>query len=221
MSKPTYHIHMDAASLPAPLMEKMLQEGGFHLDDFPHQLKVNGETVQARHLTKYLYAPTTSHEAKEECLKLKRWAQEFDFKGLIQCEFVMEESLLDETNAVSDDISPPFQITSRALTKKKGDSFKKHEVHLELNKSESSPQLIHALRETGLQILENDATVTFTTSGHTREMLAVRKSLKHFLAKNKAQFKGKLTYEATAFWSLHDIEPETLPMIVDEVKIFQ
>lgn len=221
MAKPTYHLHMDAAHLPAPLMDRMIQEGGFHLDDFPHSLEVNGQKVEARHLTKYLYAPINSQSAKAECLKLKSWADEFSFKGLIQCEYVMEESEWNYVGSFQNKILPPFKITSRPLSKKKGDSFKKHEIHLEINKLFSSSEVVNALRECGLHILENDNTITFTTSGHSKEMLTIRKALKEFLAQHGENITAKLTYEATAFWSLHDVEPETLPLIVDQVMLPQ
>lgn len=212
---------MDAAHLPAPLLDRMIQEGGFHLDDFPHKLEVNGEKVEARHLTKYLYAPINSQSAKAECLKLKSWADEYAFKGLIQCEFVMEESEWNQKLESKKAILPPFKITSRPLSKKKGDSFKKHELHLEINKQLSSPEVIDALRDCGLHILENESTISFTTSGHSKEMLALRNALKDFLAQHGDNLTAKLTYEATAFWSLHDVEPETLPTIVDQVMILQ
>ncbi len=221
MVKPTYHIHLDAAVLPAPLLDRMINEGGFHLDDFPHQLEVEGRKVEARHLTKYLYAPTNSQAAKAECLKLKNWANEYNFKGLIQCEFVMEESQWQQKLNSDSVIKAPFTITSRSLSKRRGDSFKKHEIHLEVNKLMSSPMVINALRECGLHILENETTVTFTTSVHSIEMLSIRRALKKFLATHGENITAKLTYEATAFWSLHDIEPETLPAIVNEVRLLQ
>ena len=214
-----FHLHLDAARLPGPLLDRLIHEGGFHFDDFPHEITVDGKPVAARHLTKYLYAPTSSHEAKLECQKLKAWAQEYAFQGLIQCEFVMEETEWKKQDEKADLIAVPFKVTSRSLSSKRGDQFKKHEVHLELNKFMSAGNVINALRETGLHILENDSTITFTTSGHSKEMLALRELLKSFLSEHENEFTGKLTYEATAFWSLHDVESETLPMIVDKIIV--
>jgi hypothetical protein len=212
-----FHLHLDAARLPGPLLDRLIHEGGFHFDDFPHELMVEGKAVAARHLTKYLYAPTSSNEAKLECLKLKAWAQEYAFQGLIQCEFVMEETEWKKQDESSDMLRAPFKISSRSLSSNKGDQFKKHEVHLELDKFLSATNVVNALRETGLYILENDSNITFTTSGHSKEMLALRGVLKSFLNEHASKFTGKLTYEATAFWSLHDVESETLPMIIDKI----
>jgi hypothetical protein len=217
MVTPMYHLHLDAARLPGPLLDRLIHEGGFHFDDFPHELVVDGEARPARHLTKYLYAPTNSHEAKAECLKLKAWAHEYAFQGLIQCEYVMEETEWKKQAERTLQIPTPFVVTSRPLTSIKGDQFKKHEVHLELNKFMSATNVVDALRGTGLHILENDTTITFTISGHSKEMLALRDALKSFLAEHTAEFTGKLTYEATAFWSLHDVESQTLPTIVDQI----
>lgn len=212
-----FHLHMDAARLPGPLLDRLIHDGGFHFDDFPHELTVAGKAVAARHLTKYLYAPVSSQEAKLECQRLQAWAQEYAFQGLIQCEYVMEETEWKKQDEKSGAIASPFKVIARSLTSKKGDQFKKHEVHLELNKLMSATNVISALRETGLHILENDSTITFTTSGHSKEMLALRDVLKRFLHEHAQEFTGKLTYEATAFWSLHDVESETLPMIVDKI----
>lgn len=218
MVTPMYHLHLDAARLPGPLLDRLIHEGGFHFDDFPHELVVDGEPRPARHLTKYLYAPTSSYEAKAECLKLKSWADEYEFQGLIQCEYVMEETEWKKQAERSQPIPTPFTITSRPLSSNKGDQFKKHEVHLELDKFMSSTNVIQALRGTGLHILENDSNITFTISGHSKEMLALRETLKGFLAEHSSEFTGKLTYEATAFWSLHDIESNTLPTIIDQIN---
>ena len=220
MVKPKFHLHLDAAYLPAPLLERMLLEGGFHLDDFPHELMLEGKPVSARHLTKYLYAPTSSHQARAECVKLKAWAQEFGFKGLIQCEYVMEESEWSMKDSAPGELLPPFEIRTRPLSQKKGDQFKKHEVHLELSKVKTSVAVVQALRGCGLHVLENETTITFTTAGPTKEMLTLREALRVFLADHEKEMTGKLTYEATAFWSLHGIESETLPKILDQIIPF-
>lgn len=221
MDKATYHLHMDAAYLPPGLMDRMLEQGGFHADDFPHQLQVGGEKMPARHLTKYLYSPTTASSARAECLKLKSWAEEFSFQGLIQCEYVVEEKHWERQrdHAGANDLAEPFKISCRPLTNKKGDQFKQHEIHLEVNKLQSSAAIINVLNKCGMQVLENDQSITFTASGHSREMLKIRKALKRFLSQNGDEITAKLTYEATAFWSLHEVEPETLPMIVEQVRI--
>ena len=199
-------------------MDRMLFEGGFHLDDFPHELKLDGKSVPARHLTKYLYAPVNSHEAKTECLKLRSWAEEFEFKGLIQCEYVMEETEWSSSDTIAGELLPPFRIITRPLTQKKGDQFKKHEVHLELSKVKSSKHVINALKGCGLHVLENETTIAFTTAGPTKEMLTLRKALKTFLVDHDGEITGKFTYEATAFWSLHGIESEGLPAIIDQIR---
>lgn len=221
MAKPTYHLHMDAAHLPAPLLERMIHEGGFHFDDFPHELKVNGLSVPARHLTKYLYSPINSMEAKRECQKVASWAHESDFKGLIQCEFVMEESEWNQKNEHHQAVEAPLQILTRPLKGQKGDHFKKHELHIEVNKTQSSSVVVDALRNCGFQILESEHTITFTMAGHSKEMLTIRKVLKRFLNEHGDRLTAKLTYEATAFWSLHGIESKCLPMIADQVKILE
>lgn len=212
-----FHLHLDAARLPGPLLDRLIHEGGFHFDDFPHQLTVAGVAHDARHLTKYLYAPTTPAMARAECQRLKSWANEYEFKGLIQCEFVMEETQWTKRDEKSVRIPTPFTISTRTLSSKKGDQFKKHEVHLELEKFRTATNVITALRETGLHILENDHSITFTTSGHSKEMLEVRKALKSFLNDHKDELTGKLVYEATAFWSLHGVESQSLPTIVDRL----
>lgn len=156
-----YHLHLDAARLPGPFLDRLIHEGGFYLDDFPHELVVDGQARPARHLTKYLYAPTNSQQAKSECLRLKAWADEYDFQGLIQCEYVMEETEWKKRDDKYAEIPIPFKVTSRALSSNKGDQFKKHEAHLELNKFMSAANVVNALRGTGLHILENNLTINF------------------------------------------------------------
>ena len=221
MLKPSYHLHLDAALLPTSLMNKLIHEGGFQLDDFPHQLVIEGESYSARHMTKYLYAPITPVEVKEECLRLKSWVEESTFKGLIQCEFIMEESHWTGLKVIQEEVPPPFFLNSRMLSSKRGDRFKKHELHLELIKSSTSERITQALRGCGMHILENEADITFTCCGDSRELLKVRAMLNSFISEHSGEISGKLTYEATAFWSLHGLRPESLPQIVDRVKVLQ
>lgn len=221
MAKPSYHLHLDAAHLPAPLLERMLQEGGFQFDDFPHELTVEGKSYPARHLTKYLYSPISAQEVKAECLKLQSWLKDSPFKGLIQCEFVMEETEWKREEDGNAPLIPPLSITPRTLSSVRGDRFKKHELHLEMDKTKSSERVITALRACGFLVLENESMISFTASGHTRELLIIRKTLKAFMDKYGNEITGKLTYEATTFWSLHGIESKTLPQIADRVMVLQ
>ena len=221
MLKPSYHLHLDAALMPSSLMDKMILEAGFQWDDFPHHLESEGKSYSARHLTKYLYSPITPQEVKEECLKLKSWVEASTFKGLIQCEFIMEESHWTGLKVIKEEVPPPFVITSRMLSSKRGDRFKKHELHLELIKSSTSERIIRALSGCGMHILENEVDITFTCCGDSRELLKIRALLNYFMSKHSGEISGKLTYEATAYWSLHGLRPESLPQIVDRVKVLQ
>ncbi len=218
MDTPAFHLHMDAAHLPAALLDRMINDGGFHYDDFQHEIEVNGTPVAARHLTKYLYAPATSNEVRSECLKIKKWADECSFVGLIQCEFVMED--IKWKKEVDGDITipVPFSLATRHLGRHKNDRFKKHEIHLDIDKSSSSIYVINALKQCGFHLLENDRSVTFTIAGHSKEMLKLRDGLNHFLKIYGNQITASLTYEATAFWSLHGVESESLPEILDKVS---
>lgn len=221
MVKPLYHLHLDAAQLPAPLLDRMIGEGGFHLDDFPHHLTVEGKNCPARHITKYLYSPISAQEVKDECLKIQSWIKDTEFKGLIQCEYVMEETKWTSSDKGNGPILAPLSITNRSLSALPGDRFKKHELHLELDKTKSSPRVIEALKGCGFHILENESSITFTTCGYSRELLTIRRTLKSFMNKYGPEIDGKLVYEATAFWSLHGIEPDTLPQIADRVMVLQ
>ena len=221
MVKPLYHLHLDAAHLPSPLLDRMIQEGGFHLDDFPHQLTVEGKSYPARHLTKYLYAPVSSREIKAHCLKLQSWITDSAFKGLIQCEYVIEETQWDGDEEGDSPLLPPLSITARAISCALGERFKEHELHLELDKKKSSQHVIEALKTCGFHILETECFISFTTCGHPRELLTIHRTLKAFMEKHSQNITGKLTYEATAFWSLYGIEPETLPQIADKVIVLQ
>lgn len=221
MLKPLYHLHLDAAQLPASLLDRMIEEGGFHLDDFPHQLTVEGKNYPARHITKYLYSPISAQEVKAECLKVQSWIKDTTFKGLIQCEYVMEETKWTRTEEGKGPLLPPLSIKTRSLSASPGDRFKKHELHLELDKSKSSSRVIEALKGCGFHVLESETTITFTTCGYSRELLTIRRTLKAFMNKYGPEIEGKLIYEATAFWSLHGIEPDTLPQIADRVMVLQ
>lgn len=219
MDRPLYHLHLDAAHLPSELQTRMLNEGGFHLDDFPHQLTVDGKSVPARHLTKYLYAPISSQEVKSECRKIKKWIEETSFKGLMQCEFVMKESHWRGESSLEAPLTAPLSFEPRSLSSEKGEKFKKHEMHLEVNKLKTSPRMIQALRECGFHILENESSISFTACGHSKDLLKIRRALRRFMQIHKNEITAKLTYEATAFWSLHGVEPETLPKIADSIVL--
>lgn len=219
MAKPLYHLHLDAAHLPAPLLDHLIQEGGFHFDDFPHEIEVGGKSYPARHLTKYLYAPANSETAKKECELIDSWVRAHDFRGFIQCEYVMEDAELEGSSSPINEAHPPLFMTTRPLSGEGREGFKKHELHLELVKTQTSPAVIEALEKSGFHILENERTITFTASGNPRELLKIRKVLRSFLRLHQGSITGKFTYEATAYWSLYGVESPTLPAIVDSVEV--
>ena len=92
---------------------------------------------------------------------------------------------------------------------------------IELNKPKSSERVILAFKGCGFHALESETTITFTTCGYFRELLTIRRTLKTFMNKYGAEIDGKLVYEATAFWSLHGIGPDTLAQIADRVMVLQ
>jgi hypothetical protein len=216
MANILYHLHIDAARLPESLMHWATQEAGFHCDDFPHSFHINGEVLNARHLTKYIYDPNPV-EIKNFCQIIKEKAETSDLLGFVQAEFIMDEQ---EWTGGPQDLSPietPFKIKMRPLIPEKGENFKKHEIHVELEKKFSSEAVIRALKDCGFHILETENYITFTCSGHPKELTAIRKKIADFLAPYESAIKGKIVHEATAFWSMHGMETNHLPEIVESV----
>jgi hypothetical protein len=125
----------------------------------------------------------------------------------------MEENHRTGLKLIQGEVPSPFSINSRRLTTKRGDRFKK--------KPSTSERVTQALRGRGPHILENELDITFTCCGDSRELLQIRTLLNSFLSKHSGEISGKLTYEATAFWSLNGLRPETLPQIVDRVIVLQ
>jgi hypothetical protein len=206
MTDVLYHIHIDAARMPESLLAWAITEGGFHADDFPHSFHINGQEMNARHLTKYIYHPNPV-EVKAFCQQIKNKALEANLLGFFQAEFIIDEIPL----------IPPFQIKMRPLDPMRGESFKKHEIHLELEKDFTSKAIISTLLDCGFHVLESESFITFTCSGHPKELTIIFKKLSEFLAPHTEAFRGKIVHEATAFWSIHGMESEHLPKIVESV----
>lgn len=218
MAKVLYHLHIDAAHLPESLLTWATQEGGFHFDDFPHQFHVNGKDLSARHLTKYITDPATPIEVKTECLQVKAKAIELGLLGFIQAEFIMQEKEWKGEKHNLPTLTPPFKLSMRPLDPHAGEEFKRHELHLELDKNRTADSVVKALQECGFHELDNPENITFTCSGHPKELGLVKERLDLFLEKHEASASGKLVYEATAFWSLHNLGPENLQKIVAKIQ---
>jgi hypothetical protein len=216
MNDVLYHLHIDAAQMPESLLAWAMSEGGFHADDFPHSFHINGEEMNARHLTKYIYDPNPV-EVKAFCQQIKNKAAEAKLLGFVQAEFIMDEEEWQGDVKDLAPIAPPFHITMRPLDPMKGESFKKHEIHLELEKKFTSKAVISALLDCGFHILETENYITFTSSGHPKELTLIRKKIGEFLAPFSDAIRGKLVHEATAFWSMHGMESAHLPTIVESV----
>lgn len=216
MTDVLYHLHIDAARMPESLLAWALNEGGFHCDDFPHSFHINGEEMNARHLTKYIYEPNPV-EVKAFCQQIKNKAAEADLLGFVQAEFIMDEQEWKGQSLELSKIAPPFSISMRKLDPRKGESFKKHEIHLECEKHFTSPALLDALKGCGFHVLETENYVTFTCSGHPRELTIIRKKISDFLEPFASAIRGKIVHEATAFWSMHGMESAHLPEIVESV----
>lgn len=218
MSKVLYHLHIDAAHIPESLLNWATQEAGFHYDDFPHHFQIEGKNVQARHLTKYIMEPATASDVKMECFNIQNKSQDMDLQGFIQAEYIMSELEWDGKKTALAPIPTPFHISMRALNPALGEQFKKHELHLELNKQQTSEAIVAALKGCGFHVLDNPRDVTFTCSGHPKQLTLIKEKLEEFLNSHSQNASGKMVYEATAFWSLHNLGPEHLPHIVHEVN---
>jgi hypothetical protein len=216
MTDVLYHLHIDAARMPESLLAWATTEGGFHADDFPHSFHINGEEMNARHLTKYIYDPNPI-EVKAFCQQIKNKAAEANLLGFVQAEFIMDE--IEWTGVASElaPLTPPFQIKMRPLDPMKGESFKKHEIHVEFEKDFTSKSIISALLDSGFHVLESEKYITFTCSGHPKELTTIFNKLCAFLAPHTDAIRGKIVHEATAFWSMHGMESEHLPSIVESV----
>lgn len=219
MVTPRYHVHIDAAHMPLSLAAKALDVHGIQSDNFDHSFVINGVTHPGSHFTKYVYEDISAEDIREKCEELSLWASESDFVGLIQCEFIVEELEWNGTAELENSIQPPFKVSKRPLDLDKGEKFKKHELHLEIKKASTSKVLIATLIDTDMDMIESATDMTFTCSGNPKELMMIKKALKTFLNEHADHVTGKMTYEATAFWSLHGMEPDSLPMIIDSVQL--
>lgn len=218
MSKVLYHLHIDAAKIPASLIEWATTDGGFHFDDFPHHFEVENELVEARHLTKYITAPATPADVKQECLHIQKISEQHSLQGFIQAEFIMDELEWNGANLALDEVSAPLFVKMRPLNPSLGENFKKHELHLEVNKKHTSETIIKALKGCGLHELDSSKDMTFTCSGHPRELLEIKSKLENFLNTYSKYVRAKMVFEATAFASLHNMRPQQLPAIVESIQ---
>jgi hypothetical protein len=220
MVTPRYHVHIDAAHMPVLFSQKAMDLHGLKADNFDHSFTINGVKHAGSHFTKLFYEEdTTSDNIRMTCEDLVAQANETDFVGLIQCEFIIEE-LEWNGNEVFEGSTPiPFKIQKRALNVNKGEKFKKHELHLKIKHNPPALAIINALIDTDMNMIEGPNDVTFTCNGNPQELLLIKKQLKTFLNAHSKHFTGRMTYEATAFWSMHGMDESALPMIVDSVQV--
>ncbi|MGZ3697577.1 MAG: hypothetical protein ACXWP5_05690, partial [Bdellovibrionota bacterium] len=205
----SFHLHIDAAILPAAFEGYARREYGFVDDDFEHQLRVEGEEspIRARHLTLILKGRGERERAKQIGMDLAELARISGLKGYIQCEFVMSEQSWQNLPIREVRADPGFRIHHRRIRPDWGERFKKHELHLEVAPVGLSPELLHALGATGLSMSMGERAVTFTASGHPNEIRIVRKNLVALLERVGGVRSARLYVEATVFFSLHSISP--------------
>jgi hypothetical protein len=227
MDKSAFHIHIDAALLPSELESVAKEKFGFDDDDFDHSLSVGGRTYPARHLTRKIDRRSDKELVRQICQSLSKEADAAGFKGLIQAEFIMARQAWTEPSPTGLRVdsgqlpSPPFRVHTRRLDSSRGEFFKKHELHLDLDPAGTSPEIIDALSGIGLLSSRGDWGVTFTASGNPNEIRAVRKCLERFLAPRARFVRGTLVTEATAYFSLHGLSQSDLPEVVDRVEILE
>jgi hypothetical protein len=209
-----YHFHIDAAYLPRDLEEFAKESLGFRNDDFEHEVMIKGVRHKGRHFTRKIQDRSQIELVKEIAKILVEEAERTRFEGFFQAEFVMSEKMVrGEGRGMAE--SAPFSITSRKLDPLKGETFKKHELHLEFEEAETSSSLIEALGRSGMLVSRAPGEVTLTASGYPNDIRAIKKSVEEYLATSSCRYKGIIVHEAALFSSLHRMEVTDLPMIVD------
>ena len=216
-----FHIHVDGARVPEIFEQYLKTSFGFYDDNFDHELKIQDSPVKmpGRQLTLKVPNRFAGRAVRRVCADLADRARCLGFSGIIQSEFVMRETVL-RSSAPFEPSKFPIFINTRKLDSAKGERFKSHEFHLELNRETCSPALIETFLGAGLiDSAGPDGEVTFTASGKLNYIQTIHDSVRNFLISNGGYETAKMTLEATVFSSLHGILPEDTHQVVESVTL--
>jgi hypothetical protein len=219
----SFHIHVDAAVLPSSLEKYAKETYGFFDDDFEHRLVIEGFTtpLPARQLTQKIQDRLARKSVQAICEDLAERGRAEGLAGMIQSEFVMNETTLKGDITTFRPAPFPFYVNMRRVNPDMGENFKSHELHLEIKQGSAASGLVTELARSGLNVSFGSGEITFTASGDLNHIRKVQMGLLHYLRTTGGLGEAKLTIEATVFFSLHKIRAEDTPMVIESVEYIQ
>ena len=216
-----FHIHVDGARVPEVFEQYLKTSFGFYDDNFEHELKIQDSPAKlpGRQMTLKVLNRFAGRSVRRVCSDLSDRARCLGFSGIIQSEFVMRETVLRSEKPFARS-EFPFTVKTRKLDSSKGERFKSHEFHLELNRESCSPALIETILGSGLAASAGpDGEITFTASGKLNHVQVIHDSVREYLKSNGGYETAKMTLEATVFSSLHGILPEDTHQVVESIAL--
>lgn len=225
----SYHIHIDGPALPAELGRYACEVLQFKTDDFQHSMTVGNEGIArpACQLSRTFWSRSDRPLVHEAFAKLRSQAMRSGFKGFIQAEFIMSEVRFgpDQKKSASS-IAPDrlgLRFKHRKIDPSLGETFKRHELHLELERKSVPSFLNEELVASGLLASPSENELSYTASGSPNAIRVIHERLISYLSalesSGTTQLRGRLISEATVKYSLHDIHPWNTPPVVDDSSL--
>lgn len=216
-----FHIHIDAQVMPKALDEYAIRQFSFTETDYDGHPEGYDHFEPIRHLTLKI---ETKEKFVEVWDKLETKLTEYpDFIGYIEGEYLP----IDEYIPFKEyqDIQIPFQITRRKLVPENSEDFRQTEVHVTMEKTQSHPELMKKLLDSGLYgafIPKADGVfLVLTIQGFVKDITPLIDSIRVFLTESGGAYRCTIKEERAIAHKLCNIDSSELPEIAETINYFE
>ncbi len=215
-----FHIHIDAQIMPKVLDNWAIRELKFVPTDYDGHPDGYDHFEPKRHLTLKAQTKEVFHAAWDKLES--KLAEHPDFVGYIEGEYLPIDEYIPFKPYT--DIQIPFQITRRKLVPEKSEDFRQTEVHITMEKTQSHPDLMKKLLDSGLYgafIPKADGEfLVLTIQGFIKDIIPLIDSIRTFLTESGGAYRCTIKEERAIAHKLYNIDSKELPEIADTVHYF-
>jgi hypothetical protein len=215
-----FHIHVDAQNMPKALDEWAIKELNFVPTDYDGHPEGYDHFEPIRHLT--LKAPTKEIFRSAWDMLEAKLDEHPDFVGYIEGEYLPIDEYIPFKAYT--DIPIPFQITRRKLVPENSEDFRQTEVHITMEKTQSHPDLMKKLLDSGLYgafIPKADGEfLVLTIQGFIKDIVPLIDSIRNFLTDSGGACRCTIKEERAIAHKLCNIDSAELPEIAESIKYF-
>lgn len=215
-----FHIHIDAQNMPRALDEYAVSVLKFIPTDYDGHPEGYDHFEPKRHLT---FKAPTKQIFQDTWNALERVMESHpDFIGYIEGEYLPTDEYIPYKPYV--DVNIPFNITRRKLDAKIDESFRQTEVHVTMEKTQSHPDLIKKLLNSGLYgafIPKHDGEfLVLTIQGFIKDIVPLIDSIRNFLVQSGGAYRCTIKEERAIAHRLFNIDASDLPEIAEKIDYY-